>query len=208
MVHRLCHHPPRHHSGVPAKSAEKEIESPASSARTFIPTHARSRSGASDTLSSAAAVNGNSGNKGTGSATLPDFAGMMVRLNNAAKDNVTPATVSTSKGKAKDEEMGVGGSGGLGRHNTITQRSVGTVLPTSTSIPPANANMRAKAGTFASPHSPSARVSSPTAPTVARPRQVPGTTKIGPSTSPRAIVPPRSQFALARTLVPPRPVLR
>src|SRR6266852_453283 len=105
MVHRLCHHPPRHHSGVPAKSAEKEIESPASSARTFIPTHTHSRSGASDTLSSAAAVNGNSGNKGTGSAPLSDFVGMMVRLNNAAKDNATPATVSTSTGKAQDQAM-------------------------------------------------------------------------------------------------------
>ena len=60
--------------------------------------------------------------------------------------------------------MGIGGSDGLGRQNTIMQRFVGTVLPTSRSTPPANANMCAKAGAFASPPSPSARVSSPTAP--------------------------------------------
>ncbi len=118
----------------------------------------------------------------------------MVRLNNTAKDNATPVTASTSKGKAKDEEIGIGGSDGLGRQNTITQRSVGTVLPTATSTPPANTNMRGKAGTFAPPPSPSSRVSSPTAPAVARQRQVPGMAKIGPSTSARAFVPPRSQF--------------
>ena len=55
--------------------------------------------------------------------------------------------------------------------------------------------MHAKAGTFASPPSPSARVHH-TAPAVARPCQVPGTSKIGPSTSARAFVPPCSQSAL------------
>jgi hypothetical protein len=46
----------------------KEIESPALSARMFIPPHTRLRSGVSDTLSSAAAVNNNSRNKGIGLA--------------------------------------------------------------------------------------------------------------------------------------------
>jgi hypothetical protein len=110
----------------------------------------------------------------------------MVRLNNAAKHNATPVTASTSKGKAKDEEIGVGGSDGLGRQNTITQRSVG--LPTATSTSPANTNMRGKAGTFAPPPSPSSRVSSPTAPVVARQRQVPGMAKIDPSTSARPCI--------------------
>jgi len=79
----------------------KQIESPASSARTFIPPHTRSRL---------------------------DFSGRY----GAGKDNITSTTALISKGKAKGEEMGVG-NGGLGRQNTITQRSVGTVLLASTS---------------------------------------------------------------------------
>ena len=127
-------------------------------------------------------------------------------MNNATKDNATPATVSTSKGKANDEEMGVGGSGGLGRQNTITQRSAGTVLPTSRSTPPANANMCAKTGAFASPPS---RVLSHTAPAVACPPQAAGNDQTWAQHQCTCVCSSTAHnLHLARTLVPPRRALR
>ena len=103
------------------------------------------------------------------------------------------------RGKTK---MGVG-NGGLGRQNTIMQRSVGIVLPTSSSNPPANANMRAKASTFASLPSPS--VSSPTAPAVARPCERP---KLAPAPVHVRLFLHAHNLHLAHTHVPPRRALR
>ena len=80
----------------------------------------------------------------------------------------------------------------------IMQRSVGTVLPTSRSTPPANANMRAKASTFASLPSPS--VSSPTAPAVARPWERP---KLVPAPVHVRLFLHAHNLHLARTHVPP-----
>ena len=73
----------------------------------------------------------------TGSAPLSDFVGMgmMMRLNNAAKDNATPAAVSTSKGKFNYEEMGVGRSGG-GREARYNYAALCSHCPTHLEIHP------------------------------------------------------------------------
>ena len=94
---------------------------------------------------------------------------------------------------------------GVGRQDTIMQRSVHTVLPTSRSTPPANANIHAKAGTFPSPPSPSARVSSPTTAAVARPRQAPN---LAPAPVHVHLFLHAHNLHLARTLVPTRPAPR
>ena len=174
----------------------KEIESPTSSAQMFIPTQKRSRSGASDASSPAAAVK---------ELDQPCCQTLRVwvddEVEQPARDNATPATPSTSKGTSKDEERGIGG---LGRQNTIMQRSVGTVLPTPRSTPPAKLTCALRPVLLRPPlhlqlmfrHLLSCPCCSASTPD---PRN-------DSSTSARAFVPPLT--ILARTLVPPRLTLR
>ena len=172
----------------------KDSESPPSSTRTFIPGHARSRSSTSDITPTSSTTSTVNNRNSTGSAALSDFASMTTRLNSAMK--------AAPKEKNEEKEMGVGGDG-LGRQDTITQRSVSaTVLPVPRFSPvPSNASIQhARAGSgasaLASASSPLARPSSPTARPHQYPRHVPGASRFGPSASARAY-PPRSQSALA-----------